>query len=245
MTGRFEGKIALITGGTRGIGRACARRLLDERARVAICGRTSEAVHAATAELGGGVLGIACDVTDQEAVKAAVERVEREMGGLDVLINNAGITKPDLVARMKDANWSDVMRTNLDGVFHFCRAAAKGMILRRRGRIVNVSSVLGLHGQSALANYCASKGGVIGFSKAFAQEVAARNITVNVLAPGYTVTDMTAGMPEKMEQALMERIPLGRPAQPEEIAAAAAFLASDDASYLTGAVLCVDGGLYM
>lgn len=242
---RFEDKKVLVTGGTRGIGRACVEAFLAEGARVAFCGRDPEAVRRAAGELGDRALGLACDVGDAAAVEEMVGKAEAWLDGLDALVCNAGVSRFDFLVRMKDADWDAVQQINLNGVFYCCRAAAKGMIKRRGGRIVTVSSIMGLHGGSGMTNYSASKGGVIGFTKAMAQELARRNITANVVAPGYTETDMTSTMTPETVRTLMERIPLGRSAQPAEIAKAVLFLASDDAAYITGEVLCVDGGLTM
>lgn len=242
---RFESKIVLVTGGTRGIGRACAELFSREGARVVLCSRDAAVAARVAEEIGPNAEGLACDVTDSAAVDALVAGVEAKYGVIDILVNNAGVERNGLLVRMKDADWDTVMHTNMNGTFHFCRAAARGMLRKRSGRIVNISSVLGLRGQGGQTHYCASKAAIIGFSKAYAKEVASRNITVNVVAPGYTVTDMTAAIPDAMREELLEAIPLRRGAQPEEIAAAVAFLASDDAAYITGAVLCVDGGLAM
>ncbi len=242
---RFKNKVVLVTGGTRGIGRACAERFAREGAHVVLCGRDAATAIRVAEEIGPNTEGIACDVTDAAAVNALVAAVEAKHGTIDVLVNNAGIEKSGLLVRMKDADWDAVMRTNMTGTFHFCRAAARGMLRKKSGRIVNISSVLGLRGQGGQTHYCASKAAIIGFSKAYAKEVASRNITVNVVAPGYTVTDMTASISGATRDELIGTIPLQRAAQPEEIAAAVAFLASDDAAYITGTVLCVDGGLAM
>ena len=242
---RFDNRVALVTGGTRGIGRACAERLAGEGARVILCGRDDVAAAQAAREIGANVQGIGCDVADADAVNAMVSSIETQHGSLDVVVNNAGIAREGLLARMKDADWDAVMETNVKGVFHLCRAAARGMLRRRYGRIVNVSSILGLRGQGGQTNYCASKAAIIGFTKAYAREIAARGITVNVVAPGYTLTDMTAPIPEKMREELLRSIPMRRAAEPAEIAAAVAFLASDEAAYITGSVLVVDGGLGM
>lgn len=242
---RFEDKKVLVTGGTRGIGRACVEAFLAEDARVAFCGRDPERVRQAAGELGDRALGLVCDVGEVEAVDRMIGEAEDWLDGLDVLVCNAGVSRFDFLVRMKDADWDAVMQSNLNSVFYCCRAASKGMIKRRAGRIVTVSSIMGLHGGSGMTNYSASKGGIIGFTKAMAQELARRNITANVVAPGYTETDMTSTMTPETVKTLMERIPLGRSAQPAEIAKAVLFLASDDASYITGEVLCVDGGLTM
>ncbi len=242
---RFEDKKVLVTGGTRGIGRACVEAFLAEGARVVFCGRDPERVRQTAGELGERALGLACDVGDAAAVEEMVGKAEAWLDGLDVLVCNSGIARFDFLVRMKDADWDAVQQVNLNGVFYCCRAVSKGMIKRRGGRIVTISSIMGLHGGSGMTNYSASKGGIIGFTKAMAQELARRNITANVVAPGYTETDMTSTMTPETVKTLMERIPLGRSAQPAEIAKAVLFLASDDASYITGEVLCVDGGLTM
>lgn len=243
--GRFDGKKVLVTGGTRGIGRACVEGFLAEGARVAFCGTTPDAVGNAARELGQNAKGLACDVSDPGAVSRMVGEAAAWLGGLDALVCNAGVSGDGLLPRMKDRDWDAVLRTNLNGVFFCCRAASEIMIRQRSGRIVNVSSVLGLHGQGGMSSYCASKGGVIAFTKSIAQELARRNITANVVAPGLTRTDMTAPMSEENIRLLESRIPLGRAALPGEIAKAVLFLASDDASFITGEVLCVDGGLAM
>jgi 3-oxoacyl-[acyl-carrier protein] reductase len=244
-TARFREQTVLITGGTRGIGRACAERFAAEGARVLICGRGLESVEKAAAEIGGDTRGYACDVSDAAAAEAMMASLKTGMGGVDVLVNNAGITRDGLILRMKDEDWSDVLAVSLNGAFHLSRAAAKLMIRKRAGRIINISSITGLRGQAGQANYAAAKAGLIGFTKALARELAPRGITVNAVAPGYIESAMTAGMDEKMTAAVLARIPLGRAGLPADAAAAVAFLASPDAAYITGAVLRVDGGLGM
>lgn len=240
---RLDGKIALVTGGTRGIGRACVERLAREGARVAFCGRGAGTAEEVAAEIGHGVRGFGCDVTDPAAVNALIDTVSKELGPIAILVNNAGITRDGLLMRMKDADWDDVLRTNLNSMFYTCRAAARGMLKERYGRIVNLASIVGIHGQGGQTNYSAAKAGIIGFTKAYAQEVASRNITVNAVAPGLVETDMTSGLGEDNLKAIVERVPLKRVATPADVAAAVSFLASDDAAYITGHVLSVDGGL--
>ncbi len=242
---RFEDKVVLVTGGTRGIGRACVELFAREGARVALCGRNPETAMHVAAEIGGGAKGYGCDVADSGAVNALVEQVTAELGIIGILVNNAGLTHDGLLARMKDEHWSSVLQADLSGAFYLCRAAARGMLKQRYGRIINISSIVGVHGQGGQTNYSAAKAGLIGFTKAYAQEVASRNITVNAVAPGYIQTDMTAGMEEKSVQALLERIPLQRAGTPKDVAECVAFLASPAADYITGTVLCVDGGLGM
>jgi 3-oxoacyl-[acyl-carrier protein] reductase len=246
---QFEGKVALITGGTRGIGRACAKSFAESGAVVAICGRAEERAHDAASELagetGGTVRGYGADMGDAGAVDGLVKRVTEDLGPVAILVNNAGITRDGLVMRMKDDDWSAVLRTNLDGVFYSCRAVSRAMLKQRHGRIINISSIIGLHGQAGQCNYAAAKAGLIGFSKSLAQELATRNVTVNVVAPGYIETDMTAGFTEDMKGEILKRIPVGRVGGPDEIAGVVRFLAGDGASYITGAVIPVDGGLGM
>ena len=243
--GGLDGKVALVTGGTRGIGLACAKRLARDGARVAVCGRDAAAAEEAAREIGHGARGYGCDVGDSAAVDRLFAAVEETLGPICILVNNAGITRDGLLVRMKDADWDAVQQTNLAGAFHCCRAAARGMIKRREGRIINITSVVALRGQAGQANYAAAKAGLIGFTKSYAREVASRNITVNAVAPGYIQTGMTSGMDAKAVETALAHIPLGRPGSPEDVAAAVAFLAGDSADYITGAVIAVDGGLGM
>lgn len=242
---RFTESVVLISGGTRGIGMACARLLLDEGARVVVCGRSETAAREAAQGLGKHCRGYGCDVSDPDAVNAMTAAVLEDFGALHILVNNAGITRDGLLARMKNEQWRDVIDTNLSGVFHLCRAAARPMLRQRFGRIINIGSVTGIRGQAGQCNYAAAKAGLIGFSKAYAREVASRNITVNVVAPGLIDTDMTAPMSQEMRDTALAHIPAGRTGAPEEVAAVVAFLASDAAAYITGAVVPVDGGLGM
>ncbi len=242
---RFAERVVVVTGGTRGIGRACAERFAHEGAHVVVCGR-SEASAAQTAEqLGKHVSGYACDVSDPDAVTALMAQVESDYGAIHVLLNNAGITDDGLLMRMKDDAWHRVLQTNLSSVFYCCRACARGMLRQRAGRIINLTSIVGVRGQAGQSNYSAAKAGIIGFTKAYAQEVAPRGITVNAVAPGLIETDMTSAITGDQRDALVQRIPLQRAGSPAEIAGVVAFLASDDAAYITGAVIPVDGGLGM
>lgn len=247
--GRFEGKVALVTGGTRGIGRACAAALAKEGANVAICGRNEPAARTAAEELkaetGGHVLGYGCDIADGGAVDAMVSSVTDTLGPISVLVNNAAVTRDGLLMRMKDDDWHSVLQTDLTGPFYCTRAVIRGMVKQRYGRIVTISSIVGLRGQAGQSNYAAAKAGLVGFTKAVAQELASRNITANVVAPGYVKTDMTAALSGDIEKKFLERIPAARPGSPEDVAAAVLFLASEEAGYITGHVLNVDGGLGM
>ena len=243
--GSFDGKVVLVTGGTRGIGRACAERFAKEGARVAICGRDAEKSEKAAKAIGNGARGFACDVADSAAVAALIAQCTEELGPIQILVNNAGITRDSLLMRMKDPAWASVLATNLSSAFYTSRAAAKSMLKQRYGRIINISSVVGLRGQGGQCNYAAAKAGLIGFTKAYAQEVASRNITVNAVAPGYIETDMVAGLGEKVQEGIVNSIPMKRVGATGEIAHAVAFLASDEAAYITGTVLSVDGGLGM
>lgn len=242
----FQDQIVLVTGGTRGIGRACAEAFAQAGARVALCSRNAEQAQQAAETIGHGARGYAADMASAESVNALIAQIEADFGGaIEVLVNNAGITQDGLLMRMKDEQWSSVLETNLYGAFYTCRAAARGMLKQRRGRIINLSSIVGIRGQAGQANYAAAKAGLIGFTKSYAQEVAPRGITVNAVAPGYIETDMTAGLDEKHVQGIVDHIPLKRPGTAADVAAAVLFLASPGAAYITGAVLPVDGGLGM
>ena len=239
---QFEGKVALVTGGSRGIGLACAKLFANQGAQVIICSRNDAAASAAAAEIGNSCTGIACDVSDPEAVKQLLDSVNTTWGALHILVNNAGITEPGLLPRMKNEQWERVIAVNLSSAFYTCRAAAKLMLRQRYGRIVNIGSVIGLRGQAGQCNYAAAKAGLIGFTKSYACEVASRNITVNLVAPGLIETDMTSNMTAEMRDAAVQQIPVARVGSPEEVAYAVAFLASEAAAYITGAVIPVDGG---
>ena len=242
-------RTALVTGGTRGIGRACAEALASAGIQVALCGRNAETAAIAAQELaaatGGMIRGFGCDVADGAAVSTLVQQINEAMGPIGILVNNAGITRDGLLMRMKEEDWDAVLATNLKGAYSCCRAVARDMVKNRWGRIINISSIIGLRGQAGQTNYAAAKAGLIGFTKALARELASRNITVNVVAPGYIDTDMTAVFTEEMRKNILDRIPLGRAGAPEEVAAVVRFLAGADAGYITGAVIPVDGGIAM
>ena len=238
----LDGRLALVTGATRGIGRAIALELLKQGAKVVGTATTEDGAKAITeAGLNGRVL----DVRDAAQTDAMLDSLEKEFGAIAVLVNNAGITRDNLALRMKDADWDAVMETNLKSVFRLSRAVMRGMMKARWGRIINITSVVGASGNPGQANYAAAKAGIVGLSKSLARELGSRNITVNCVAPGFIDTDMTRALPEAQKGALLAQIPLGRLGQPEDIAAAVAYLASPAAGYVTGAVLHVNGGMYM
>jgi 3-oxoacyl-[acyl-carrier protein] reductase len=241
----LTGQTAFVTGSTRGIGRAIARALYDAGARVAIVGRDEARAQAVAAELGDRALGVSCDVAQAEQVEAAVASAEAALGPVDLLVNNAGITRDNLLLRLSEADWDAVLDANLKGAFHTTRAVIKSMMKRRSGRIINITSVVGLTGNKGQANYAASKSGLIGFTKAVAREYASRGILVNCVAPGFIDTEMTNALPDAARASLLEDIALGRFGQPEDIAGAVLFLASGLAGYVTGQVLVVDGGMVM
>ena len=245
----LDGKTALVTGASRGIGRAIALRLAAEGARVAInyAGnvKAAEEVKAAIEAAGGTAILCQADIADSSAVEAMVANVVKEFGTIDILVNNAGITRDTLLMRMKDEDFAKVLDTNLKGVFYCTKAVSKLMMKKRSGRIVNMASVVGLVGNAGQTNYAAAKAGVIGFSKSAAKELASRGITVNVVAPGFIGTDMTAGLPESVKEKMLTDIPLGRMGEAEDVANAVLFLTSDQASYITGQVVNVDGGMVM
>ncbi len=247
--GKLAGKNALVTGGTRGIGRAIVRALAAEGANVAFTFRSStsdaESLMGELKDAGTGALSFQGDAADPESASTAVSGVVEAWGSLDVLVNNAGVTRDGLLLRMSDDDWDAVLNTNLKSIYHFCKAAYRPMMRQRAGHIVNLSSVVGVMGNPGQTNYAASKAGIIGFSKSLAKELAGRNITVNVVAPGYVQTDMTAALPDAAKDAMLGAVPLGRPATTRDIASAVTFLASEDANYITGHVLHVDGGLAM
>jgi 3-oxoacyl-[acyl-carrier protein] reductase len=236
----LEGKRALVTGASKGIGRAIAEELARAGATVVVGYRTGkEDAEALAAEIGG--TAVQADVSSPDDARRLVD----EAGDLDVLVNNAGLTRDGLLARMPDDDWRTVLETNLSSVFYTCRAVTRPMMKRRAGSIVNVSSIVGVHGNWGQTNYAASKAGIIGFTKSLARELGSRNIRANVVAPGYVKTQLTEVLPEEATAAMIQNTPLGRVAEPTEIAGAVRFLASDDASFITGEVLLVDGGLGM
>lgn len=246
MTGiSLDGKVALVTGGTRGIGLAIARGLLDAGARVAISGRDAARAREIAATLGEGVIGVGCDVADAAQVDAAIEEVQKGIGPVDILVNNAGLTRDNILVRLSDEDWDTVLDANLKGAFHTTKAVIRGMMKRRSGRIINITSVVGLIGNKGQANYAASKAGLIGFTKSVAKEYASRNVLANCIAPGFIDTDMTAALPEEARASLLQAIALGRLGRAEDIAGAVLFLASDLAAYITGQVLVVDGGMVL
>jgi 3-oxoacyl-[acyl-carrier protein] reductase len=239
----LTGKVAFVTGGTRGIGHAIARALRSAGARVAITGRDAGRARTAAAELGEGVAGFGCELAEPAQIEAAVAAAEAALGPIDILVNNAGLTRDQIVLRMSDADWDTVLDANLKGAFLTIRAVLKGMMKRKAGRIINVTSIVGLTGNKGQANYAASKAGLIGLTKSVAKEYASRNILVNCVAPGFVETDMTGALPVEARSTLLQQIALGRLGRPEDIAGAVLFLASDLAGYVTGQVLVVDGGL--
>ena len=246
---RFENQNAIVTGAGRGIGRAIAVRFAKEGARVACVSRTEEnakrtadeinIIRADTAE------AYAVDVSDHTAVQEIGARILEEFIKIDILVNNAGVTRDALAMRMSVEDWDSVINTNLRGAFNFTQSIVRAMTKQRSGRIINISSVIGLIGNAGQTNYAASKAGLIGFTKSLAKELASRNITVNAVAPGFITTDMTAGLSDEIKKTIHAKIPLGRTGAPEDIASAVAFLASAEANYITGQVLCVDGGIVM
>ena len=244
---RLDGRVALITGASRGIGKAIALRCAAEGATVIACARKRNAEPVVKDIMAAGGVAEACtmDVTDPESIGDAVRSTLEQFRAIDILVNNAGIVRDQLLMRMKPDEWDAVLATNLTAAFTCAQAVLRPMMKQRRGRIINISSVVGQSGNPAQANYAASKAGLVGFAKALAREVASRGITVNTVSPGMIETDMTDGLDDKVRETLAGQIPLGRFGAPDDVAAAVCFLASDEASYITGQVLSVNGGMYM
>ena len=243
--GNFDGMTALVTGGSRGIGFAVAKRLIAEGAKVALVSTNMEGAMAAASQLGDNAKGYACDVSKYDDVQALVTAVLADFGKIDILVNNAGITRDDLLMRMTEEKWDRVLEVNLKGAFNTSKAVMRPMMKARFGRIINISSIVGISGNPGQTNYAAAKAGLIGFTKSLAREIASRNITVNAVAPGFVETDMSGALPEETRNAFIQQVPLARAGKPEDIAGTVAFLAGPDASYITGHVICVDGGMCM
>jgi len=248
VTAPLAGQVALVTGATRGIGRAIALRLAKDGATVIGTATTDEgaaAISAALAEAGNAGAGTRLDVTDAAATDAVISAIEGKHGAITILVNNAGVTRDNLLLRMKDEEWDAIMATNLKPAYRLAKAVMRGMMKARHGRIIQIGSVVGSSGNPGQANYAAAKAALVGFTKSLAQEVGSRNITVNCVAPGFIDTDMTKALPDAAREALLARIPLGRLGTPEDIAHAVAYLASPGGGYVTGATLHVNGGMYM
>ena len=244
----LEGEIALVTGASRGIGKAVAQRLGKEGATVigtATSDSGAEKISAYLKQNNITGMGLTLNVTDQASVDSVLETITSEFGAPSILVNNAGITRDNLLMRMKQDEWDDIMATNLTSIFRLSKACMRPMTKARKGRIISISSVVGAAGNAGQTNYAATKAGVLGFTKSLARELGARGVTVNAVAPGFIDTDMTKDLPDAQREALQKEIPLNRLGQPEEIAAAVAFLASPDAAYITGETLHVNGGMYM
>ena len=241
----LSGKIALVTGASRGIGRAIAEKLVACGATVIGTATTENGAEAISQYLGQNGKGLALNVTDEASIESVISTIKAEFGDIDILVNNAGITRDNLLMRMKNDEWQDILDTNLTSVFRLSKVLMRTMMKKRYGRIITIGSVVGTMGNAGQANYAAAKAGLIGFSKSLAREVASRGITVNVVAPGFIETDMTAALTDEQKALTLAQVPVGRLGQPTEIANAVAFLASDEASYITGETLHVNGGMYM
>ena len=241
----LSNRVALVTGGTRGIGRDIAATLAECGARVVVTGRELQRAEEAASAVGAGARGFAADMADSAAVAGLVTDVEEQVGPIDILVNNAGLTRDNIVVRLKDEDWDAVMNANLRGAFVATRAASRGMMKRRWGRIINISSVVGLMGNKGQANYAASKAGLIALTKSVAKELGSRNVLVNAIAPGFIETEMTESMTAEARSGLTSMIPLERLGKPRDVSAMVAFLASEQASYITGQVFVVDGGMVM
>ncbi len=241
----MQGKIALVTGASRGIGKAIAEELVAKGATVIGTATSEKGAEAISAYLGQHGKGLVLNVTDLTSIEQTLAQIKAEFGEIDILVNNAGITRDNLLMRMKEEEWSDIIDTNLTSVFYLSKAMLRSMMKKRYGRIINIGSVVGSSGNPGQTNYCAAKAGLIGFSKALAQEVASRGITVNVVSPGFIATDMTHALTDDQKQVILSQVPAGKLGEAKDIAKAVAFLASEDAGYITGTTLHVNGGLYM
>ncbi|KLN47410.1 3-oxoacyl-ACP reductase FabG [Providencia vermicola] len=241
----FEGKIALVTGASRGIGKAIALTLIARGATVIGTATSEKGAEAITAYLDGKGKGLALNVTDAASIEETLTKIREEFGEIDILVNNAGITRDNLLMRMKEDEWQDIIDTNLSSVYRLSKAVLRAMMKKRCGRIISIASVVGVMGNAGQANYAAAKAGLIGFSKSLAREVASRGITVNVVAPGFIETDMTKALTDEQRAGILSQVPADRLGDAQEIASAVAFLASDEAAYITGETLHVNGGMYM
>ncbi|MEC6832086.1 3-oxoacyl-ACP reductase FabG [Photobacterium toruni] len=241
----LEGKIALVTGASRGIGRAIAEILVERGATVIGTATSESGADAISAYLGDHGKGFELNVTSPESIEATLKQIKEQYGDIDILVNNAGITRDNLLMRMKEDEWQDIMDTNLTSVFRLSKAVLRAMMKKRHGRIISIGSVVGTMGNAGQTNYAAAKAGLLGFTKSMAREVASRGITVNAVAPGFIETDMTKALNDDQRAATLANVPAGRLGDPREIAAAVAFLASDEAAYITGETLHVNGGMYM
>ncbi|WP_423188237.1 3-oxoacyl-ACP reductase FabG [Alishewanella sp. d11] len=241
----LEGKVALVTGATRGIGKAIAQQLAALGAKVVGTATSAAGAQTISEYLGEQGAGMVLNVTDAQSVEQCLEQIKNQFGDIDILVNNAGITRDNLLMRMKDEEWFDIMQTNLTSVFRLSKAVLRSMMKKRFGRIITIGSVVGSMGNAGQTNYAAAKAGVLGFTKSLAKEVASRGITVNAIAPGFIDTDMTKELSEEQKTAIFSQVPANRLGQPEEIAATVAFLASNQAAYITGETVHVNGGMYM
>lgn len=241
----MQKKIALVTGATRGIGRAIAEKLVADNIFVIGTATSEQGAEQISTYLADNGKGMVLNVTDETSIENVLKQIKAEFGDIDILVNNAGITRDNLLMRMKDDEWLDIIQTNLTPVYRLSKAVLRAMMKKRQGRIINIGSVVGSMGNPGQTNYCAAKAGVIGFTKALAKEVAARGITVNVVAPGFIATDMTNALTDEQKANIVNNIPANRLGEPEDIANAVSFLASDNASYVTGTTLHVNGGLYL